>query len=280
MLARRHLRSLNRQSSPSLSSARFESQAAAAKTSVELWRRARVTALAGTPLPLPPAGAAPRVTSAVPGGCWGTAAQSSARTQVRVPRSHRSSAHVGPLPHMNIHLQLWRAATGLPAGWRGHMAGVSEGARYSGPPLPHLSTSDGSQTLPAGGRMILQGAPRSGPLPVLTSWRGPTMAPSLAPPIVLTSPPPFGGPCRHSRPASWHGHGCAVDEVHNGACAPRHKGGPQAPLGGLAGRWRRGGEALVPTKGWRSPPPTNTGGVCSGLASADLTEAPPTQEVL
>lgn len=49
-----------------------------------------------------------------------------ARTQVRVPRSHRNSAHVDP-PRMNIHLQLWRAVTRLLAEWRGHMVGVSEG---------------------------------------------------------------------------------------------------------------------------------------------------------
>lgn len=57
--------------------------------------------------------------------------------------------------------------------------------------------------------------------------------------------PPLG-PLRHSRPASWHRDGSAVDKVHNAACSPGHNGGTwtQAPLwhtrgwgGGLTGRW-------------------------------------------
>lgn len=135
-------------------------------------------------------------------------------------------------------------------------------------PATPLDLLDPRRSL-CGGRLILQGPPRSRPLP----FRGATnklASSNNGTFIVPTFPPLFAGPRRHSRPASWHGHGCAVDKMHNGACAPRHKEGPQAPLGGLAGRWRHGSEALVPTRGWQSTPPKHTpnkhwGGVWSCL---------------
>lgn len=170
-----------------------------------------------------------------------------ARTQVRVPCSHRNSAHVAPPTHeySSATVASCDLAPGRVVGPHGRGVG---GSVILGPaPATPLDLLDPRHSL-WGRRLILQGLPRSRPLPV----RGATnelASSNNGAFIVPTSPPPFGGPCRHARPASWHGHGCAVDKVHNGACAPRHKGGPQAPLGGLAGRCCRGSEALVPTRG-------------------------------
>lgn len=65
-------------------------------------------------------------------------------------------------------------------------------------------------------------------------------------------------PLRHSRPASWHGDGSAVDKVHNTPSSPRHNRGTwtQAPLwhtrgwGGDTGASQAGGAANVSVMCW------------------------------